>query len=115
MSDPDPSPESRGLAVTPPSRRFHAEPGLDLFYAFISAGVIAPSEVGAKSSVRFICICEGNPQVESEDSDGILYNLVHFPAERNCSRGGIDLYASNSEEAHLKQTLLVTPNIHHLS
>lgn len=57
MSDPDPSPESRGLAVTSPSRCFHAEPSLDVFYVFISASVIPPSEVGAKSSVRFICIC----------------------------------------------------------
>lgn len=56
-SDPDPSPESRGLAVTSPSRCFHAQPSLDVFYAFICASVISPSEVGAKSSVRIICIC----------------------------------------------------------
>lgn len=57
MSDPDPSLESRGLAVTSPSRCFPADPGLDSFYVFISASVSSPSEVGAKSCVRFICIC----------------------------------------------------------
>lgn len=92
MSDPDPSPESRGLAVTSPSRCFPADPGLDGFYVFISASVSSPSEVGAKSCVRFICICllQGNPQVEPERSEGTVWNLIHFQAERNCRRFGDD-------------------------
>lgn len=41
MSDPDPSPESRGLAATSPGRCFHAEPRPDVFSLSASAGVIA--------------------------------------------------------------------------
>lgn len=65
MSDPDPSQESGGLAVTPPGRCFPAERRRGRLLCFLSAGVIRPSEVHPHL-LSASASCEGKPQVKAE-------------------------------------------------